>query len=202
MTIIYSKNKNPVNKKGFTLLETLVAILLLSVSIAGAATIAQKSLQAAEYSRDETTAYYLAAEGIELVRNIRDANNLAATDGTKWLTKLSNPGDSDKCDETLSNVCDIDPLNENIITPCTTSVQGVAQKVCQLYESNYQYSDDSGGTPTNFYRGITVQPVTIPINSKIDEADVTVTVAWSTGSFTTRSISLEETIYNWYGAGN
>ena len=57
---------------GFTLIETLVAISLLSVSIVAPMALASQSLAAAYYARDQITAYHLAQEAIEAMRSIRD----------------------------------------------------------------------------------------------------------------------------------
>jgi prepilin-type N-terminal cleavage/methylation domain-containing protein len=193
MTKSFSK-KNSDDKKGFTLLETLVAILLLSVSIAAAATIAQKALQAAEYSRDETVAYYLAAEGLELTQNIRDNNFFAYPQG-QWLTGLApglDQGNSDPCNANYGNACDIDAVDENIM-PCIST-----GNVCPLYiDTNGQYShDSSSGSPTAFSRSVTIKPISV--NGSPDEAEVTAVVVWKTGSFSTRTIKLQEMIFDWY----
>lgn len=70
-------------KTGFTLIETLVAISILLIALTGPLTIAAKGLNTAYYARDQITAFYLAQEGIEYLRNIRDGEALFAE---------SNPG--------------------------------------------------------------------------------------------------------------
>lgn len=84
------------NKKnrGFTLIETLVAVAVLLISIVAPLQIASTALFSAFYSRDEITAYYLAAEAIEYIRNVRDTtglNDLANNQhpGVFWLTNVS-----------------------------------------------------------------------------------------------------------------
>src|SRR6185437_13507555 len=67
--------------KGFTLIETLVAVLLLSIAIVGPMTIAQKGLQTALISKDQATAFNLAQDAIEFVRFARDTNCLVAGPG-------------------------------------------------------------------------------------------------------------------------
>ena len=46
--------------KGFTLVETLVAISVLSLSIAGAFTAVQGGIQSSTVAKDQITAFYLA----------------------------------------------------------------------------------------------------------------------------------------------
>jgi type II secretory pathway pseudopilin PulG len=72
---------------GFTLVETLVAITVLLVAIVGPMTIAAQGLQASFFAREETTAVYLAQEGIEAVERARDNGALDAIYGiglTAW----------------------------------------------------------------------------------------------------------------------
>ena len=51
-------------KKGFTLIETLVAVSLLTVAIVAPMTLTARSLSAAYYARDQITAFHLAQEAI------------------------------------------------------------------------------------------------------------------------------------------
>lgn len=76
---------------GFTLIETLVAISVLLISILAPLQIASQALFSSFYSRDEITAYYLAAEAIEYIRNTRDSTDLTGLNNTPrpyWLKDL------------------------------------------------------------------------------------------------------------------
>ena len=68
--------KFKIKNRGFTLIETLVAIAVLSLAITGPMVIAQKGIGSAIYARDEVTAFYLAQEAIEYIRNVRDTNRI------------------------------------------------------------------------------------------------------------------------------
>lgn len=59
-------------KKGFTLIETFIAISILMIVIVGPLTISQRSLASAKYARDRISAYYLAEDAIEYIRHLRD----------------------------------------------------------------------------------------------------------------------------------
>lgn len=63
---------------GFTLIETMVAVTILTLAISGAFLTANSAIVAAGIARDQLTASYLAQEGIEYARLIRDDDYLAA----------------------------------------------------------------------------------------------------------------------------
>ncbi|MEK7184741.1 MAG: prepilin-type N-terminal cleavage/methylation domain-containing protein [Patescibacteria group bacterium] len=62
-------NLKKMQNGGFTIIETLVAITILMISIAGPLTIAQKGLTASIYARDQITASYLSQELMEKIKN-------------------------------------------------------------------------------------------------------------------------------------
>ncbi len=93
------------NQTGFTLLETMVAIFILSLSITGPIYISSVAYRNTIDSRDNISAQYLAEEVVEAVRNTRDANMLdAETDRTDWLTKITGTVDCYKL-STPNNRC-------------------------------------------------------------------------------------------------
>src|SRR3954462_3848275 len=75
--------------RGFTLLETMVAVSLLAVAIVAPMSLTAQSLASAYYARDEVTAFYLAQEGLEVVRNIRDNNILQNSQGGATVNLLN-----------------------------------------------------------------------------------------------------------------
>jgi Tfp pilus assembly protein PilV len=62
------KQKN----KGFTLVETLVAISIFTMSILGLMSVLASGIADTNYAKQKIVASYLAQEGIEYVRNMRD----------------------------------------------------------------------------------------------------------------------------------
>lgn len=89
-TKLATKKSELATPAGFTLLETLVAISIISVAIAGAFSIAPQGLLAARFAKNQITASYLAQEAIEIVRNHRD-NGWAGDPGSGtsvWLSQI------------------------------------------------------------------------------------------------------------------
>jgi prepilin-type N-terminal cleavage/methylation domain-containing protein len=70
------------NKKGFTLLEVIAAVFIFSIGILAAYRIIPSIISNTTINSSKTVAAYLAQEGIEIVRKIRDGN---------WL-ELNNDG--------------------------------------------------------------------------------------------------------------
>jgi len=62
------------SKKSFTLIEVIAAIFLVTVGIGGVYTLIQRTTAFTPVISARFTAAYLAQEGIENVRNIRDTN--------------------------------------------------------------------------------------------------------------------------------
>ena len=58
--------------RGFTIIESLVAIAILIVAITGTMTAVQSGISSYTYSKDQIAAFFLAQEAFEQVRNMRD----------------------------------------------------------------------------------------------------------------------------------
>jgi prepilin-type N-terminal cleavage/methylation domain-containing protein len=72
-------------RKGFTLIEIMGAIFILTVGIGAAFSLIQQTLAAASLAKDQLVTSYLAQEGMEIVKNIRDTNWLK---GKSWDNDL------------------------------------------------------------------------------------------------------------------
>lgn len=176
--------------RGFTLVETLVAVLLLSVAVAGPLTIASRASASAAVAKDQITAYYLAQDALEYVRFKRDSNCLVAfannpsvpcpngTSAGQWLYELG------PC--LAPNTCRVD-TQANTITSCSGDT-------CRLYYNNtskFYTHTSSGNSATKFRRYV-------QITVSGGEAQVAVTVSWTSAfGAATRSVVLREYIYNW-----
>ncbi len=161
--------------KGFTLLETLVAVAVLLMALMGPFSIAQQSLRSAYYARDQVTAFYLAQEGVEFVRAIRDQNYLSGSD---WLEGIG---------PTCTNTpCTIDFPNFTY----ATCPQGVCAALrLSTIGGLYNQAD---GPPTPFTRQILLTPS--PTNA--DQIIVSVTITWRSAGVA-RTFTIEERLNNW-----
>ncbi len=79
----FLKQKN----KGFTLVETLVAISIFSVSILALMSVLASGISNTNYAKRKLAAAYLAQEGIECIRNKRD-NYVLYPDSTHDWSKF------------------------------------------------------------------------------------------------------------------
>lgn len=68
-------------KKGQALIETLVAVSVLTIGFLGLVSLLSQSLSLNRVVADNYIATYLAAEGIEVVKNILDSKSLSGTWG-------------------------------------------------------------------------------------------------------------------------
>ena len=159
--------------RAFTLVETLVAVAILTIAIVGPYTAAAKSLAAAYVARDELVASGLAQEGVEYARNVRDTNYLAHN---PWLTGLS------AC---MPGPCVFDTV---------TSPSGFVAPL-YLRSDTGSYNQRAIGTVTPFTRTISITPVPVGAPNPT-EVLVTVTVSWKTTN-TPYSVTVDEHLSNW-----
>lgn len=182
---------------GFTLIETLVAVVVLMVAIAGPLTIASKSLQATLIAKDQDTAIYLAQDAIEYIRFARDTNRLSGGD---WLTGSgggANVVNFTPCISTNgSAACYFDSLgnNPNVIIACSGACPVI------MYDSGNDYFTyaATGGNVSATVFTRTVQIIT-PVggNSNEVEAIASTTVSWSDTAGLTRQVQVREDLFNW-----
>ncbi len=186
-------------ENGFTLVESLTAIFILTLSIVGLMGVVSSSLFAARYGRDEITANFLLQEVVDYIRNDRDSSVfLSSTVGstetlwTNFYNKYTNCFSNDGCT--------IDVLED---MTSTSPVSCPALGCPNLYykasptgtESFYKTDDGSGMTgytKTNFKRKIVVKQDTLDPN----QINVKVTIDWKNGNLTKKR-ELSSTITRW-----
>jgi len=60
--------------KGFTLLEVILAITILTIAVGGSFALISQTIAAVSVIQSKLIASYLVQEGMEIVKNIRDTN--------------------------------------------------------------------------------------------------------------------------------
>ncbi|HEY4528668.1 MAG TPA: prepilin-type N-terminal cleavage/methylation domain-containing protein [Candidatus Paceibacterota bacterium] len=164
-------------KKGFTIIETLVAVSILSIAILGAMSAIQTGLSSYIFSKNQITAFYLGQEGFEQIRNVRDENRLA---GRNWLYSIAES--SDPC--YFGQLCTVSPVETNLLIGCAGSCQNLRQNA----EGFFGY--DASWSPTIFRREIQLASV------NADEISIIVTVSWTKGGVA-RQFRAKENLLNW-----
>jgi len=155
-------------KKSFTIIEALVAITIFTLGIIFLGVAISQNYSLAGQATERFVAIYLAQEGLEIVKNLRNENWL---NQRTWNYNL-NQGDyeADYNDNSLSNYS-----NRNLRIDTSTGF--------------YNYDT---GTPTPFKRKISIS---YPAQ---DQIKVTVTVYWpKKGSGGQEQVSVAEILYNW-----
>lgn len=168
-------------KKSFTLIEVILAISIFTLAVGGSFVLIQQTINAVYLAQSRLIAYYLAQEGVELVRNLRDNN---------WLKQRTNPlvlwkdglslgqWEIDSNDLALTNY--LDPGRELYIDTAN---------------GFYFYSDNPlpSHKKTKYKRIITITQ-----GATNDDLYVESKVLW-TEKVRTHNVKVQEHIYNWYG---
>jgi type II secretory pathway pseudopilin PulG len=190
-------------KNGFTIIELVISIFILSIAVIGIFSAFSVMSILTSNASDQLTATYLAQEGMEIVRNIRDTNwlNMDAgiPVGATWLDGLSN------C-EVGSGGCQADYK---------------ATSLSPYGAGNYLYTNENGlyvynplnpsPIKTKFERKIVITPIQDGDGNSDHIIDVKVQVSWdgkanilypiahagSCGLY--NCITTESTLYDWYG---
>lgn len=134
---------------GFSLLEVVIAMGLITMTMMGVSSLVLQNLQVRNVNKNYLIASMLAQEGIELVRNERDKN--WRTPGNNWYDNI-NQNDY-RVDYFNGIVDDVsDSGGDDIIVGDTSAANALLQSDGNGF---YQHS---AGTPTIFYRMIKVYP--------------------------------------------
>jgi len=177
------------NQRGFTILESVVAIFILSLSITGVFSAVQQSLSQAILAKDEVQAFYLAQEAVEIIRNKRDANQLnkiVNSSSNSWLYGITE-NVADPC--YFGKVCRVD-ANNQAFTYC-----GSTWNSCPILNQNtntylYSYTSGANWVAAKFKREIQIESI------NVNEIAVTVRISWSKGIIN-REFKAKTHLLNW-----
>lgn len=192
------RNSKLQKDRGFTLIETMFAVIIMAFSITIFMNVVANTLFSARYAKNEITANYLAQEAIDYIRNDRDSIVFFSNDAFSeeaWNNFLNRYS---ICEG--ENGCEISIIDE--ITAAAAPVfESCSSNHCSnlYYDPNpdtegsfytYDQSEKEGKAKTNFSRRIKV--------TKISESEVrvNVTVYWKNGS-SEKSRSLDTSLTKW-----
>lgn len=180
MKMKYNIPKRNSIKNGFTVIE-----LLLSISIAGIALMALASatpimMYQVNYARQKSTATYLAQEGVELIKSVRDHNSMS---GVAWNYQIDGSRADNEVDYTYP------PGNP------TTAWTGTGTFL-RLNNQGFYCYNGGAGTQTVFKRKVTLTLVT-PAPPGSEYLDVKVTVSW-TDKYGLHNIVVEDYLYPYW----
>lgn len=145
------KNKNILTgkKRGFSLVEVLISLLVLSVGMVSVAVLMTSSIKNSVNAKNQIIAAQLAQEGQEIIRNVRD-NNVSSN----RFDKLASDGT-----EVFIN-CRAS-YNRSFNVTNGTSCAGGANNNDDFYtlrQNNGYYNDNNGGgSETKFTRRVSLQ---------------------------------------------
>ncbi len=165
------KNKLTTKLKTFTIVETLISILAISIMLVGPITFVSKSFKYASFTKDRIIAIALSQEGLELMTSLRNGSTDA-----EFVDIVT---DAD-CG---ASVCSID-WNGSSDTP---TLKTCVENSCALYtlssDPKSSYRHGLGDTPTSFFREISIEDngneiytVRSRVYKEVDSSDIPVEI--------------------------
>lgn len=186
---------------GFTLIETIVAVLILSLSIGGLLALAAGGFYSVKYARNQIVANNLLQESLEYIRNSRDSAFIQGLTWAQWQDSLqtnssgSQTGvDTDGCFNT--NGCTVNPYTGSAqVKQCA----GTCPYIFYFPDNGfYGYNVSYPFTPTTQpYQTSFIRKIYITLSSSSsDQAIVTGSITWLNGS-TSKTVIQKMLITNW-----
>jgi len=175
-------------RRGFTVLETIIAITVISLAIAGATSAVTTGLIGASIAKDQVQAFYLAQEAVEILRNKRDTNILTNFNGTatNWLAGIAELA-TDPC--APGNTCTVDAFAYSLSNSGCTGWNSCPY--LRQDSLNYLYGYDGSWVETPFRREVQIEIISAT------EIAVTVQVSWTHG-LSSRSFKTKTILMSWF----
>ncbi len=181
-------------QKGFTLAETILSIFILMVGIVGTYNAIQNVSFLSNQTKMRLVATYLAQEGSEVVKNIRDNNFLNRSAERKWNTGLDIGTYQMKYDDTalsvlnLPSACSGDAFSRS----CYEAVYGSESIAFLTIDKNSSIYSYGAEIKTPYKRYSVIQEGSTPGDSlKVDTV-----VLWKAKNDVV-SMRISNVIYNW-----
>lgn len=188
----YLKKINKLNQ-GFTLVETLVALSIFSMSILAIMSLLADGISDTGYAKQKMAATYLAQEGIEYIRNMRDTfmlySDTPQAGWTNFNIKLTNASCQPNfgCYFNPDNLFSLAPpmqMTKMTLTACGSSCPTL------LYDATTGKYGYASGINSGLVRKIEFNQISA------NETKIFLTVFWTQGSLSYR-ITFSETLFNW-----
>ena len=177
----------PQTPTGFTLVETLVSVLLLTMTIVLPYYAIQRSLTATYTARDDLIASALAQEALEFVRSTRDNNFLAGRPSSDWLYGLD--GGSGEFNCITPNRCTVDPTRDTFNQSVIQCASNNCSYLPVYLSATGLYTHVVTGVRTRYTRDIQITVISA------NEVRVTATVKWFYRG--AHSIVITDVLTNW-----
>jgi prepilin-type N-terminal cleavage/methylation domain-containing protein len=190
------ERRETLRARGFTLIETLVAVTILTLAVSGPLFVASRALVAAQNARHQLIATYLAQEGIEYVRAMRDREFIVARSAgganvseTAWdsFANGSNAGSIAGCrtSDCIYDVTRFAGVGPGLaLQPCTNCAP------LRFATTTGTYAYDSASPVTPYTRVIRAQLITG------SDMLITSTVRWTT-RLTTYQVTITDHLTPW-----
>jgi len=177
---IKSKNNKGLStgREGFTLIETMVALSIITFAILGPISLATYSVRTSTLVKNNVIASFLAQDAMEYIKNWRDDNYLQ---GEGWLNKLEGPcANPSGCRVDTTRPWD----NNSAIVNCPGT--------CPLLKYDGSSYNHSTGDDTIFRRKYKISE-----DPSGKEAKISITVSWD-DKFGPHSFVWEDHIFDWH----
>lgn len=179
-------------KKAFGLLEVLLAGVIIIIVLSALMVVARSSMDNSILLQQRAQATYLAQEGIEIVRQVRDTNYIDESNTTKWNTLVGDNSMGGFIDSHIYVVKDTPVVNRQRIVQ-KTSNPGESGSVSidgTTYQRNiYFVKSGANGSLQNPLLQYNSQPVTE------QSFKVRVSIAWSSKNVN-KKIEIESLLTN------
>jgi prepilin-type N-terminal cleavage/methylation domain-containing protein len=183
--ILKFNNKKKYSRKtqnlqnGFSIIEVMAAISIISVGMIGVLSLVTQNIQVASANQKELLSAQLAREGLELVRNRRDQNWI--TVGNNWKTGASSMPPSDIVQDLVYTIDYINGI---------TNISDINDVNAVLKINSNGFYEHGAGTVTPFSRIITIT------QNENDFIEVECTVQWQERGGV-KSYVASTILYNW-----
>jgi len=182
--------------RSFTIVEIMIAMSIFTLVIGGSIVLINQTLVMISLAHQRLIAYYLAQEGIELVRNIRDNNWIQQQTDASYSWSFGFPiaaFNQNYSDHSLDFEIDYD----DVYNPGNSSgLSSYTGKYLSLDSNGYNYNTSGSGTATPFMRWVRIGTENESDGSTYIRIECH--VKWKERG-REHSIMVQDKLYDWYG---